>query len=99
MTRNGRVIALTAMAVLVPSLIQTALMLAFHGSSTAISRWINQYGLLVLLAEVAIGSALLFRAFSLPYALLLLIPYVPLTVALIQGVGLFVAGVVFNDYL
>ena len=60
MTRNGRAIVLIAMAVLVPSLIQTALMLAFHGSSTTISGWINQYGLLVLLAEVAIGSVFLF---------------------------------------
>src|SRR5687768_2034402 len=99
MTTMGRVMTLIAAAFIVPSLIQVALMLAFHGSSTPVSQWMYQYGLIVVLGEVALGSVFLFRAFRLRYALLLLIPYVPLTVLLIHGVGLFVAGAVFNDFL
>ena len=74
-------------------------MLAFHGSSTFVAQWISQYGPVVVLGEVALGSVFLFRAFRFRYALVLLIPYVPLMVLLIHGVGLFVAGAVFNDYL
>jgi len=99
MTKTGRSMTLIALALVVPPLIQVALMLSFHGSSTLVSQWMYQYGPIVVLGEVTLGSLFLFRAFRLRYALLLLIPYVPIMVLLIQGVGLFVAGVVFSDYL
>ena len=99
MTDSRRSLTLMALALLVPSLIETALMLAFHGSSSPVLRWFNQYGPVVVLGEVAIGSVFLFKTFQARYALLLLIPYVPLMVLLIHGVGLVVAGAVFNDYL
>ncbi len=66
---------------------------------TPIDAWLNEYGPLVVLGELATGSVFLFRAFQPRYAVLSLILYVPLMVLLIQGVGLFVAGLVFNDYL
>lgn len=87
------------LAFVVPPLLQVVSMIGSHGSSMLISGWFNHYGVIVVVGELAIGSIFLFRALRFRYALLSLLLYVPLTVLLIQGVGLFVAGAVFNDYL
>ena len=82
------------LAVVVPPLTQAVLMIAFHGS-----QWLNQYGPIVVLGQLAMGSIFLFRALQPRYAFPCLLLYVPLGVLLIHGAGLVVAGAVFNDYL